>query len=717
MDIRKKIIVFFIPFLFLIFGVVTIPDYGINWDEPLHFNRGQAYLHFFLTGQKNYDELEKFPVLNSECAPWKKTCLDNSPEGTSDFENYKGNITYENAVWKENFQKTRRSYFQNDSYNFEHFINTEDGHPPLNDILAALTNKIFFQEFKVMGDIESHHLFEVITSFLLVLIVAISVYKKYGLVASTVSALSLSIYPLYFAESHFNIKDPVLASFFGLTILFFYFGVVENNFRKILASALFCGLSLGTKFNTVFILPVIGIWFIVYLYFEYIRARDNSHNKNVLFFRKYKNLFLSLFIFPVIVVSMFIIGWPFLWENTIGGLIKIIGYYKQIGMGTPNELSRFLFKGWNLYPLYWIMTTTQLSTLFLFFCGLINSLYRFVAKKDTFALLVLLWFFVPIFRVSCPGANIYGGVRQIMEFIPAMAIIAGIGAKSLFQVAQKYRQTFLLAILLLSGCLFSVYEMIIIHPNQNVYFNQLVGGLSGAKEKSIPYWGNSYGNAYNQGVLWLNNNAEKNAKLGLLISTMGNVAKLKLRSDIDFWNGHWSGPKNLGEYSMELYFDWTPVNWYSYAYYDTFLDPVYQVVVQGVPILKVWKNDPKYIKPGFEYEKMYKIKEVVIREGVAIVNLGEEIDLTKIVIEHSQKNCQKQKGGFVSLSLDGKNWKNELEAIDYPQVPPAAVGIDDDTFVYLFAAKKAKFLKIDTGISNSCILNNPKFFVYGLGKD
>src|SRR5204863_172396 len=77
---------------------------------------------------------------------------------------------------------------------------------------------------------------------------------------------------------------------------------------------------------------------------------------------------------------------------------------------------------------------------------------------------------------------------------------------------------FLFVIVLSFG--FTIWEVARLYPNENVYFNQIIGGLSGAKEKNIPYWGYNYGNVYFQGVEWLNNNAISNAKLTLPIVKM-----------------------------------------------------------------------------------------------------------------------------------------------------------------------------------------------------
>ena len=55
-----KKIALLIGILFFIVGVWTLPHYGINWDTINHLPRGQAYLHYFLTGKRTYEGLPLF---------------------------------------------------------------------------------------------------------------------------------------------------------------------------------------------------------------------------------------------------------------------------------------------------------------------------------------------------------------------------------------------------------------------------------------------------------------------------------------------------------------------------------------------------------------------------------------------------------------------------------------------------------------------------------
>lgn len=708
---RKVLLVILPPLIFLFFAVLTIKDYGTNWDEPIHFMRGQAYLHYFLTGQKNYKSMAPYPKLNPKCSDRiSGSDCDISPAGAWDvvYSPQKAGI-YEDEIKGQYKSNYWRSIFQHDIYTYEYFIKNDSGHPPLADIGSAFFNVILYGNLHIIGDVESYHLFEIFGSALLVGAVFLLVKKKFGIFPALTAAFALGFYPLFFSESHFNIKDPVEASFYGLTLILFYLGVVKLQWKYIIASAIFAGFALGTKFNIFFAVFIVLPWLILYVATEFFKNRKLKLNKKQL--QKLIPIGISLALYLPIVFGIFFVLWPFLWADPLGGFIKIVGYYKSIGVGTPPEMAAYIFHGWNLYPTYWIIVTTPLPILALSILGTIFSVKR-VLKKQHFYFLILLWLFIPILRGSWPNADVYGGVRQIMEFVPALAILSGIGAFWLIRIFRgKYIYFVITASLVFVG-----WEIARIHPNENVYFNQLVGGLSGAVKLNIPYWGNTYGNVYAQGVDWLNKNAEANAKLGLPIATMGNVLRTKLRSDIDFWNGNWSGTNRAGEYEMEMYFDWSPTKWYSFAYYNTYLNPVYEVKVDGIALLKIWKNDLAHTKTGYEKEKVYKSRSVTVDKSQMIIDMGSSIDLTKVIIDHNNKNCNPLKDGYIAISLDAKKWIREPESITIAQGPITTPILNDKTFIFLFAAKPTRYIMIDTLTTGTCVFSNPKISVSGLLK-
>ena len=660
-----------IPFLFLLLGIWTLSDYGFNWDEPVHFLRGQAYLHYYLTGNRDYADLPAYPTLSGKSKP-----LDSEL-----FQVGQGR-TYEEAIWTDQdlkFLETKRSSFQNDAYNFNYMIDTFDGygHPAGNGILASLTNYIFYQKLHLLPDIESYHLFEIIVSSLLILFVSYFVYEEYGITASLVASVSLAFYPLFWAESHFNIKDPVVASFYGIAIILFYWGFTKNTNHLIWFSSLFAGFALATKFNAIFLAPTLLIW----LLFWFIKKSSKKNTAQIVF---------RLMVYALIVLGVFYLLWPYLWFNPIGHLLKVISYYRDIGTEATN--------GWNTYPLIWIVLTTPLPILGYVLIGFVY-LVKQIARGNDKSLLILLWLVVPLIRVSLPDASIYGGVRQIMEYIPALAIIAGVGA---FDIKQRFGEK-------ISGMLFvamvfiSAWEMIGIHPNQNTYFNQLIGGLSGARQAQIDSWGNSYGNAYLQGVEWLNENAQPNARVALPIATMANLPKDKLRSDIVFHNKFYSGVNRKGEYLIELFYDWEPVSWYAYQLLEQTLTPVYEVKVDGVAILKIWKNDYEHTKIGFKQEKKLSSDSFsyIFDNKSLFINFDSLQTMSYLKLSFSDFCDSMPLSGQVMFSSENSNWDIMSEPFGKPQIQLEAIDAlypdfsEKGTFLYLFPATELKYIKLE----------------------
>ena len=140
-------------------------------------------------------------------------------------------------------------------------------------------------------------------------------------------------------------------------------------------------------------------------------------------------------------------------------------------------------------------------------------------------------------------------------------------------------------------------KLISIHPNENVYFNPFVGGLNGAKQKNFADWGVTLGSVYQQGTDWLNANAQKNANVALVNGLLTNIPRIKTRSDINFDGRLYSGNLKKGEYLIEV----TDSHWESDTprekrdYIKTLL-PVYEVKVDEVSILTIWKNDATHAK-------------------------------------------------------------------------------------------------------------------------
>ncbi|OGM30572.1 hypothetical protein A2630_02260 [Candidatus Woesebacteria bacterium RIFCSPHIGHO2_01_FULL_44_10] len=651
---RKNFWGFIIATTFFIVGVFTLSDYGINVDEPAHFIRGQAYVQLLLTGEKDYSNEQL-----------------NAPRV---------------SVWKFPL------------YNGYFYLNRDTGHPPLNGILAALTNRIFYEKLGFLGDLESYHLFEVFVSSLLVYLVYIFTAKHYGPFAGVVAALSVGLYPLFLGESHFNIKDPVETSFYAFTIYFFYLGLEKNKGRYFLVSSLFFALAFSTKFNILFLVPTILIYLII---------RRPPLGKTPL------TVWLSLLVYPVIVLVIYFFTRPYLWADPVGRFLETFQYYKEIGTGSFSD-NRFLINGWNSYPLIFVTISTPIVILFYAGAGAVTGLAGLREDKSKFSALILLWLLVPIVRVTLPGTSVYSGVRQIMEYIPAMAILAGMGALTIKNKLANYIGKTVSVFIILVSFTPLVIAVIKLHPNENVFINALAGGLSGAAEKKIPGAGESMGNVYLQGIGWLNENAEEGSHFGLPVGLKSNVPEQFLENGIQI-GPYFSGMKRDGEYMIEKVSVGDPLNpdLYNFAYLERFLEPVHEVKVDGVTLLKIWKNDVDHTKQGFLEEKEIKYHLRKNEDGSLRLEFDEPEFLTRLEVDHFSGSCEAKAKGYISYSPDGIS---EVFSGDlYTLQGPYALSLQTDSrYVYFFAATKAVWIKIAITEANSCLAQVKQMRVYGL---
>ena len=692
----RKITALVLGFIFFVMGLATLPDYGINWDTINHLPRGQAYLNYFLTGRRDFSNLPEF------FSGWQK-------EREWYWQNPKS-LSIDADVGKASVP--RRSLYQNDATTFDWFMEHDGkGHPPLSDILSSFFNLVFFQKLRLVNDIDSYRIYGIFLAAALVGLVYWWTGAIYGNFAGLVAAISLGLYPLFWSESHFNTeKDIPLTVFWSFMLFSVWRGITKRNWKWILASGIFFGLALGTKFNILFVPFVILPWLAIFLGYRYIKKHP-AIKKTI---SKNKKVILASIVAPLIGFAVFIASWPYLWPDPIARIGGVIGFYKGLGL-TQNVNPVFLGPlGINTYPVQWIFFTTPLVILFLFLLGLIVAIRKVKYEDNKTSLLFLLWFIVPIARVTWPGTTIYGGVRQIMEYIPAMAILAGLGAVTLRNIIlNKWvlsKKAASVAILL--AFLPITIKLIQIHPNENVFFNQLIGGLSGARDRDIPFWGNSFGAAYRQGVNWINENAENGANVVYAFELIPNIPRIFLRTDLNLHNANRSGYLRLGEYAITLTYEGTDKRSYYDMYLEKFIEPVYQVKVDEVPILKVWKNDDEHLKLDWE-ERIDPAVDLKKTDFGLRFDLGEERRLSRLEIDYSEIACTPLASLYVQIAQSDKKWKRLPGALPTDWlIPVLGQQPKDGKFIEPFVGQEARYIELIMSPENNCLKQVLKFKVY-----
>lgn len=658
-------------------GLATLPNYGINWDTINHLPRGQSYLNYFLTGSRDFSNLPAFTRY------WQ------NPD-----------TLFFDPLDKPRDDVARVSLYQNAGVDYNYFMENDGGHPPTSDIISSAFNVLLFQKWGLINDIDSYRVYSI-------LLFAISVAALFYWITDTtksylagfVAALTLVSYPLYWSEAHFNNeKDIPEAVYILLTLMALWYGVLLKKKRILLIAAITAGLALGTKFNALF-LPVIVLPWIMFL------TLHNRKQINKLLFKN-KTFVLTFLLMPFIAVLIFFGSWPFLWQDPVSKIKIVFDFYHEIGLTDSFDTRFITLGGINVYPVMWILFSTPLIVLILSAMGLAKATIASISSKNGFYVLVICWLAIPIIRVSAPGTNIYGGVRQIMEYIAPLSILCGVGALAIYNYIQKhklYRLAFW--IILLASFSLHFYRLVSLHPNENVYFNSLIGGLSGARNINLPAAGNSFGAAYREGISWVNENAPPDTKLAYARELIPNIPLIWIRPDISLSNAYRSGPLQEGEFIIALTYQGTELTSYHDRYLDLGLHPIYSVDVDGVPILKVWENSPRYRNQNYTSVSDYPDFTLDSSNQGFMIDLGRIVDLAELAVSYDDKRCSEIQFGYVQISNDKSSWDRlpgTMPKEDW-SVPMMGFYPTDKTIKIPFIGNETRYVRIVMNPAGECL--------------
>lgn len=710
----KRLIPWVLAVLFACIGVVTIKDYGMNWDEPARLLRGQAFVQYFLTGSPLYhlpgrtppnltkpkEYITRYDFLAEE-GP-NIAVLPANPRPQSEF------LTILKTLGR------RISYYEDDTWAayFMKYNPYEAGHLPLPEILGALSNRLFYQALHIMPDIESYHVPYIFLSAVGVFVVTAFTFDITGsLTSALIAGLSLILFPHYFASAHMNMKDPEIAALFAGCIWTFWHWVRNNKLKWMIGFWIFFTLSLAVKWNTVF-LPFIFIPWLISL-----RKTGEFHT----WFQP-KKLAVYAALGCIATVAFLILILPVSWSQPVRVLWDVVKFYWSIGAGDVSKLQPdgfILPLGINGYPLLLLASQTTEVVLLLTAAALFGMIQKKVGRTLNTWVLLLLWFWIPVIRYSLPQVHAYGDWRQMMEVVAALSVLSGLGADFILRKSNHLVRKIVVSIIAISF-LIVVSDIIRIHPNENAYFNRFVGGIRGAQKKNLIDYYLTGGNVYKQGALWLNANGEPNAKVAILNGLTFALSPLWLRPDIAISPYFFSAFDQKGEYIFLL-----PSSidkpFFAYQYVRHFLTPVHEIAVDGVPILEIYKNEPKYLKPGYGQGVPTTdfTKEIVAtRTGDYLeISLPHDVRVTGIEVTKAPASCHRE-NIFQALeeiiTLTPASPDKNFDLNDHTYVVMEKKEISQDSVHYLFPGDVTGYIKIYVKSEFSCFAGGQVTRIYTL---
>jgi hypothetical protein len=346
-------------------------------------------------------------------------------------------------------------------------------YPVLTGLLAAITSRVLHDRLGWLDVVDGHHAALVLLHALCLFLYARYASRLLGPLAGVSATVILALFPSALGHSFNNAKDWPCALFYGLAVLAAGVGLVEGRARPLLASALFVGLALSAKLNGIFVFPTILLWTPVAYLLLYRGRRAVS-----------APLVGAYLLAPYVAGLVFFVLWPWLYYGQLPDWWRHIHWYVSFmldyGVGSR--------PGFTAHPFVCLLFMTPPLVLLL---ALVYALFGWRGGRERTAVHALLvtWLLVPLLRIAAPRSNFYDANRHFLEYIPALAAMAGGGAALAHRwLAARWPagRSRLVAGAAAALCLAAlVWPLAEYHPYETTYFNVLEGGLGRAQRRGL----------------------------------------------------------------------------------------------------------------------------------------------------------------------------------------------------------------------------------------
>jgi hypothetical protein len=329
-----------------------------------------------------------------------------------------------------------------------------------------------------------------------------------GWQAALIAFLFMVLSPRFFGESMNNPKDIPMATGYMLSYLFiirFLKNIDNPSWKNAIGLGLSIGMTMGIRIGGLLLIPYFLLFYGLYFVYNYGFATTLSVDG----FKKYVVPTLKYAVVAVIISYFFsLLFWPFGLVKPFTNPFVTLEYMSKF----PVTI-RILFEGESIssteVPWYYIPKWFLISTPLFGLIGLAASFFIWGHyKKSNRLLLIGFIYFTLVFPVAYvvyKKSALYDTMRHFFFVYPSIIILAALAFDyfiNKFQKSAKYIIAGVLLVLLLLPGRF----MFANHPNEYVYFNELVGGAEGA-------YGNYEMDYYMNSVHVCNEWIKKNEKL------------------------------------------------------------------------------------------------------------------------------------------------------------------------------------------------------------
>jgi hypothetical protein len=514
-------------------GIATLPRYGLTCDEAygnLFF--GERYLHYFLKQDRAYLKFTDHDLDVHAREP---------------------------DLFRSTWRWAPRAF------------------PPFFDTLSAAGMELLGHRLRWMDPIDAFHVPTILLAGILLVALHAFAAPRIGAAPALAGAFVLGTYPRFWGDMHNNVKDVPEAALFALTVMALARWHESPSLSRAALAGLLGGAALAVKINAVFVpvILVVGLW---------------PWQRSWRFWRgiprHVANRLLHYAVQLLMAGVVFLGCWPWMQRRTLLRLGQHLSAFATQGNRAPHA-------GWNPDALVQTLATMPEAVLLLVAAGLVVATRRVARGQEGggVARLLLGWACVPILRASVPGAVNFDGIRHFLEFLPAAALLAGLGAVALVRLAPPGAARAAAAVALAAVVVANVGGALVrYHPYEMLYFNRLWGGLDGAARRhgfpeATDYWGSSY----REGMAWLSAHVDRDGALYVPVfpHIVDLAAPLWLRPDVRVLDEEALGEAVDAGQTVHVMFVTREAMYDHVAKALASRPPAHQVVVDGHPVMVI----------------------------------------------------------------------------------------------------------------------------------
>jgi hypothetical protein len=451
--IKQHIAILIFIVIYLSVALLTHKDFGLTWDEPVNYTQGVvSYEHIF-------------------CKKVNRPWAFNKTNGWIDITDSTSFRYFDRLMNAEHDQL----------YYYLHY----SGFYPM--ILFMLnTNK----------SIDLYHLLNMLCALGVFLAVYGIFYKQYrDQRIAILGPLFLFLTPRFTGDIPANPKDVPFAVMYFVSCATLY---AFASSTKVLTRILFLGILIGITQNIRS--AGVTLYGIVILYDTYVYYQDKRLNTSAApswtAFVVREIQIISLI--GIVALCFSFLTWPYLAANLIPNLKEVFAIQRGYTWNETVLYNGSYIEGTRLPGSYFTTWFAICTPLMVLVPAIISPFC--IRKCFQHRLFVLFLMIIALNTTAYLIVRpvVYDGVRLFLFLVPPLASIAALSVIEFFRTNKNRLLKGIIGILIIIDAGFVVKEMLVLHPYQYIYFNELVGGLEGAyKHYDTEYWGASYNEAIN----------------------------------------------------------------------------------------------------------------------------------------------------------------------------------------------------------------------------